>query len=598
MSGTEVTYNGVKLTNVVTRGADQEFILDNSGTDLIGERVRLSFTSIVHSQELGTVLHGANAGFATGSNVTDMFRAIEERLSAQRAQFLMTVNGKVLYLISPAISPGFIGKKDTDVNNGPHTKNVRIESIAADQGFRISFTIEFMVSGCVTDGANVVINNRWSVTESRDGNFFTTRRISGHIRFSSAYYAGHAYLPWCIPGLEAGFKRENVEFETLPSGLEATYSITDRQVMTSAPWPATRIEGYFSWSTNMQGATWMHSAECTLHGSPEVSPTALFARAIQVVDSRINFIQDNNNKGAKLLRGLTYTERIGEENAVTVQFQVQFNPADSVTGLTESLGNVAQEQLGKRLALPPLLGQPYDPRESRTGNFWGYTNEGGERNPSILFMLHCYWQDPCQTTKSIFNYPVQTVPPIPQVDKRYNAQSQGYQVASLSPGNLGNYDANAITEGVYTVAEISSTFNVTMPRIMIPLAINPKRNTSGMAKTAVFATMGDRICTRTIRYSAERANLWPIAPKPIDSFRDANDIGYYLLDYWMEFPAVRLGVDGIRKIYSMQMVYVYGMDRSPTIVGSDLLRIGKLPFQSFEEGVPIDKIFDGDGLNR
>ena len=593
-AGTDVIYNGVTLTNVVTSGVEQEFVTDPSGTDLRGQRVRLTFRSIVHSQNLGTLIHGANTSFAAGASIAAMQRAIEAALSQPRAQLLVKVNGVILYDIKPGISPAFIGKPDTDIDNGPHPRSVSIVSIAADKSFRISFTVEFMIGQCGNQaGANVVVSNRWSVAESRDDNFFTTRRISGHIIFSSSLWAGHAYMPWCIPGLEDGFKRETVEFDALANGLEATYQIVDRQVRTAAPWPATTIDGTFSWSTNTQGTTWIHRGEVTLGGPPDVDTRLLFQRAVQVMDSRINFLATRGKNGSQLVTSFTLTERIGRDNVVTASYDVQLVP--EAGDYTEGLANVPLKQLGRELKLPPLSGVTYESNKSNPGNYWGYNVGGGSRDPATLFLLHCFLQSPCSPTKAIYSASITTNPPNqPTKPKRYRAKVTGNTVANLSPGNMSNFDRPEIAKAIYTVAQVSSTFIGHRLRVMLPLATARITNPSGTNKTSVAVEIGDAICHRVYRYNAERAGAWPEAPTPLDAFDDQNGIGYSLLDWWIEVPSVRVAVDGIQKIYAQEIVYVYGMDRP--LISTDKLPIGKLPFQSFVETMPVSEalgILDG-----
>ena len=62
--GTEVYYNGIRLSNVTTRQWQQEVIYDQSNTDTIGQRFNLTFEAICHIQTLDSQTADVQADIA------------------------------------------------------------------------------------------------------------------------------------------------------------------------------------------------------------------------------------------------------------------------------------------------------------------------------------------------------------------------------------------------------------------------------------------------------------------------------------------------------------------------------------------------------
>jgi hypothetical protein len=579
--GTDVLYNGVALRNVTTREFEQEFVLDPSGTDLIGTRVRMSFECYVHIQNLGTILHGAGATILPHPNL--MLADVRRRLEQPRGVLVIDTNGTNLFTINPAITPALVAQTGTDVANGPHPRSLRITSVIPDKTFRIVYTIEFMTSNCL-DGSppNVVINNRWTVTEEMDPTFFRTRRIAGRIRFSSAGWAGHAYLPWVVPGLEDGFARQAITYETLESGLEATYSVVDTQTHVAAPWPATQISGDYSWSTNIESGTWLHHAECTLHGSPEADPKLLFAQAFRVIDQRINYLARAAPGGPinpNMLMDCVVSEHVGRENVVRAAFTIKMMAESG--SITTLLGNIVRDQLAKPLALEPLQGVPYNILHSRIPSLYGTVPWGGARNPATLFLMHCYWQDPCSRVKSIYQntqpgqYPG-AAPGYPPQQDRYPQEIQGQQTQALPPGDLQYIDVQEAALGLYTLARISDEY--TTDELIVQLPIANRQGGVPTGPTCVLLDLADGASKRTIRYEAERVDEWPRIPSPEDAYVDGT-IKAKLAKWWVEAPGERTTVDGMKKIRSLTGVYVYYLDRPPTVQAT--IALGRLPIHTF-----------------
>ena len=241
MNGTTVVYNDVRLINVATRQCEQDIILDPSGTDVVGQRMLMTWDTTCHVQHLAEMVHGVE-GYSlgyNGSSMAELFTLARFKLSEPRKLLSVYVDNDLLFQVWPANPASVNTVPNFDVNNGPHPKRVIVRQIVGSEVVYLSFSLEYTTGQC-SDGTGpyIVVSNKWSVAEERDNNFFTTRRITGQVRLAHNMYAGHAFLPWCVPGLEYGFKREVIAFDSAANGLDASYQIVDRQTHTAAPWPA------------------------------------------------------------------------------------------------------------------------------------------------------------------------------------------------------------------------------------------------------------------------------------------------------------------------------------------------------------------------
>lgn len=579
---TDVYYNGVKLKNVTTRECDQQLVYDPSGADLLGERVSLSFEVIVHAQNLATLFeHGAvvgTTGAGQAADPTTQFHLIRARLSEPRASLVVTVNDVPLWTVYPMASTSFLPNALADVDNGPKPRNVRIVAIMGNKAYRISWSVDFMWGQCPTTGTagNIVLSNKWSTSETVDANFYTTRTISGSIRFSSRLFAAHSYRPWCVPGLEYGFRRESINYESDPSGLEARYAITDRQVHTAAPWPATGLNGSYTWSTNLESGTWVHHADFTLTGAPDSDVGLLVSRAIELCDARVKYLDGPENPASKILNEASITENVGDGNSVRVTMTVTMYPDNAQTLL---LANIAKDQIGKRIELQqlpthfgssPTDAQPYDPGRSRVPATYGYNpRKANARDPAHLFLLHAYAQTPCQAIKSMYQFGNATTSGAVSVETQYGAAVMELPSGSLPSGNKAKYKTGEMVS-IYTYLRLSSEYRQRRGRAHLSIADDDAED----PKSAVIR-FGRGLSQRLVRYEAERQDDWPKLPDISEAAAPADGTKHKILDSRLKAMAPRTSPDGLHLVYRVEGWILYAL---PDGLKDDAkLPAGKMP---------------------
>ena len=268
------------------------------------------------------------------------------------------------------------------------------------------FSIEAMISPCgfgKRSKRNFMLSNRWRLTEAMDDNYVVTRTISGKmrlargVRFAGEWPGGHYFKPVIIPPLEDGFVRSRVNFTAEEDGLSCTYEVVDKQVHQAAPWPATKMSATHTEAVQ-NGHYFTSVMRVHLEGDPACNKRLLMTRAIQIADSRLNFIAVHS--GDTMIESFELTDHIGETAAFDLSVRIRrTEPGEK--GL--KLG-VRTKHLGRELKLPALAGYAgsientkYDSQRSRVPKPYGYS--GGstlpdwERRPAVLSFLHCYLQN-------------------------------------------------------------------------------------------------------------------------------------------------------------------------------------------------------------
>jgi len=578
---TVVTYNGITITNCVTREFDQELQYDASGTDLVAVRYKLGVEGYIHAQAAAVGKHGWQdpAGPLNTGATNVQFDLVSQRLLEPRKGFLMTWSGSVVLEAAPATAQIF--NANTDSDNGPKPRGLAVLQVTP-AAVKVRWSVEIVLSGCPTGQGSLqrkgpyrIINNRWSISESRDGDFFTTRRISGLIRFAEGLTPKHAFLAAVVPGLERGFRREVIEYDAAPNGLEATYAVVDRQVHYAAPWPATDMEVVHSYSSN-DGLTWLDECNVTLRGSPEADRRMLLSRMMQIVDQRCEGLRVVNDEDKQyLIENVVITEHFGKENLV--------NCIVAVRHMGEStrivLGNILENKLGKPLELPAAGSESYDRTLSRVPAVHGYDPHGAARSPAFLYLLTCYHQDPCSGVKHIFG-----ASPGSQSEETRPDKSEPPYPVQTSLAQLPIGDDSKYSEGqkvaMYTHSRLASRYIVHSLRVGLPKGVLDSDGT-----TAEAADLAAGIAYRQLDYDAERVGQWPQVPSLDTTYTDGQLTGT-LLRYVVEPLPPALSVDGAKRIYRVRARACYVLNRLPT---NHNLAVGVLPYTRFQ---PADTAFN------
>lgn len=507
--GTRVRYNGVTLDNVITRQWNQEVKYDDSHTDAMYHVFSLAFEGILHDGYEGTSVASV-AVLGEAPSMSHQYDAVHRRLLTPRQNLVVEVVDAPMSGDSPSPmvlfrcdgAPDISDTSSTaamaltsafrDVDNGPKPKSFRVLQVIGSKVLRVAFEIEcsklvcanpMTSSGSLAPGIPNVLSNRWAVQESMDENQFLTRTINGKIRYSAAMASiGHLVDPkyMVVPALEIGFRRATIDFSVDATGLECDYQITDRQVYAAAPWPATKMQARHSQST-AEGLNMVSEVHVMLEGPPFASKKHLLARAIQVIDAKLNFgkmTQRTGNYAKYIPQHIAFTDFIGDVNRVEAVARFLEIPGDGNENINAMLANLGR-QMGKPLELPSTAGEPweYDPSISSPPSYYGYhppqgkDTTGGVRSKALAMMFQCYLQQPCVDVHAIRKgVPISgsnTPPKDPEKPKKPDANQFPPGSLPSPPDNLGWADAAKVA--VHTYSRMSSRYEVDMCRVQLPI---------------------------------------------------------------------------------------------------------------------------------
>lgn len=170
-----------------------------------------------------------------------------------------------------------------DADDGPQTSNVSVKFVGFNF-MRVTVTFDVCVNLCrgddtrpyapVRDARKVqgVIANRWSVTESLDGNMRTTHTINGKLRVKDHRYKAQAMRTMVHPLLFPYAKLESRTFAVDPIGHELTYSFTIREVGDAPPPGIVDWSGEYTESTGAGGGNMFGSINLEVTGPIKLPP--------------------------------------------------------------------------------------------------------------------------------------------------------------------------------------------------------------------------------------------------------------------------------------------------------------------------------------
>lgn len=534
LADSTVTYNGVTIRNCLTRMFEQENVLDESGTDTLFYRFRLSVVGYIHlhaNANSKTKITGPNA---ESGSIATQHRAIRAKLMENRKDFLFSV-GNIELLRATA---------STDVNNGPHPQKFDIIHIGGIGMLRVSFTIEICKVECggsdVSGESLGVLSNRWSINEDFDHNWFATRTVRGRLRVASISLNPQAFRGWVVPPLQRGFKRQRMSFTTATNGLELEYEITDQQVFAAAPnpaksWTASHVE------STTDGVNAFGSVAVRVEGHPGVDKRELVSLAAKICEARLKLRESSGNF---LLEGVEITDPLNE---AAIEMRIRVRHLREVQSYFGMIGDL----MGKPLSSDDLRGDEYDQFTSPVPTSSDLTS------PTGLFI--CYLQTPCSPDHSIQQSTDE--PP----DEEYGGE-EGSETPEISEstGTLSTYIPSWSEENfqaVYTYYRLENHYLSDALRVQLPVA-QFSSGSESLDSTSIVARLGAGVGQRLVIVDAERANDWPKMPA-ISDFEDATGTNKLLTTRIVSL-APKLGADGATFVYGLRGAYLFAMQRMPS----------------------------------
>lgn len=604
-----VTYNNIILENVITRGFRQEIVYDPSGTDHFFVRYTIQFEGLIATYPRGQYTSCAMSGVPTGQfpNVAhvlwkDVRHALMDPRHPLEVKMAFQTNDGVKWLTIFRCVPERLNPSDPDRDLGHGPKPISLETLGslAGRALKVRWEVQCEKLDFPTDLSyaevathfekevaelQTVLDNRWSVEEEMDQNFYLTRTIRGSLRLSRPVArTGFDYRWITVPALEAGFKRTRFRYAVREDGLTTDYEVVDKQVHTAAPWPATEMRVTHSRGTQM-GTTYRGSCHVELVGPPHVSRRALIIRAVQILDALTKFLTWNL-MGMDALHWvpihMQITEHIGEVNQVSADLEYEFTPGTNLTDAEQRFVN-NYKAMGQDLDMSaqpwpiPGLGDPpfpqYDPNLSWMPNPYGYNTWGGERDPAVVALFQCYLQRPYHPWHATGWWPAPQNAP----EEITRPAVEEVTVERVEPDALPvPEDEKKFTEShkeaMYTFCRMKSHYKISKSRIQLE-----RTSQADDDSTCAITEIGAGRAKRIIIIDAERNGRQPELPPPVD-YEDANGVKGKLASFSVECLPPVVSPAGDSWIYRLRARYVYLLDRIPPLQNASApWPVGRLP---------------------
>lgn len=570
---TTLDYNGVTFYGCQTVEYSQRAIYDASQTDVLRHETRITVKGIAHKSTGEQYIYPASGAQVQQQGGAAILHDLRESLMCPRKRLLYRVAGVTVLDVG---GPDVAGGAEKDVDNGPHPESFQVLHIAHDV-IKVQFTISCTHVSCCGNGADLpdVLNNRWSVTESRDDKFRATRTVRGRLRVSSIKFNPQAYRALVMPRLEPGWKVVGLDFTTDPSGMEMDYSIVYTQQHAAPPPPAIDWDCSHTASSSMGGITKSHF-HITLEGPPNVERIQLIAAAVQAAEARVGKITEIQNSAGNIIRSITVSDVLSEPR-ITLEVEVDHvgNAGKTAAGLKDTFGQHLPTHDPKRIISPQV-------------------------NPkSLAGVFSMFLQDPCegpfgpssgsgsssQGGITGVSYTPPTLPGGTPASGGYDTVAMTtFSQATLTPWQPSTSDE--MKRNIYTFYRIEQSYHTRGRRIALPVALHVDSN-GQVAKNAdeiKLIEIGPGMTHRIVTVHAERSGAWPKMPKPEDYSGNAGgnqnrssaaSIPSYILDATQTLESPELLPDGVTSIYRASFVYVFVLKRA--LKASDSIAAGASP---------------------
>jgi hypothetical protein len=535
---TIIIYGGLTFFNVLTKHVNAEAMYDDSGTDEIGRRFTISVVAHIHglpTAKMG-ILPSTQDGDAANSLVQLRYllaprQHFEYRMGAVLDQLGNILNsGTPVLICDPANNIGSTNISLCDINNGPKAHALNVTHVAGDSLLTCEVDFEICQLQCAADGttanATGILNNRWTVVDDIDcQNWMTRRTFTGKIRCSSAQVNPHAFRYACVPPLQPGMRRANMNFAASEDGLSLMYSITDEEIAFAPPAPATTWNASFTQRVEYDRIGHYYDASISLGGDRNCDLKKLISLASSMALSKfsngVRLANDNRYRVISIEVSEHYTDKAAGINLHATAMRTDFEGPDKLQLNTKFLGVPIT---GAKIS---DVAPDYDPSKSRGTRPGDQIETSGPI--SIAAAFSAYMQSACGINFSINN----------GIAAAAKAQPQGgatTTVSSTVPNSDIPPDGSITTtyspnngDGAYSYYKIQEDVDVEYGRAQAPRAASqtpPGSSDSyeqwkaqyGSVSTpsSTIVDLHPPVTKKLVTIDAERVGTPPIIPVPKD----------------------------------------------------------------------------------
>jgi hypothetical protein len=617
---TNIEYNGVVLTGVLTESISYDPVYDQTGCDLIGMRTQVVVTAYAHDRTHVPTVHGVNAPWATGASqwppaLTALFR----RLSMPRRRFRMLVNNWVMFDILPTAVEGRIVVKEGDSEGGvlvlvpgqepifvpwepDENSTVACNNTPTGQGLnqdiahgpkcsyqvigiqgghtaKCRFTFEFTTPLCENPSLirDFLHLRYWIVDDIDCTAWLTTRTYQGTFRVKGMQVDAHALARQItLPPIQPGFRRTRINWSESPDHLTLNFSIVDVEQKSMAPSPATHWEGSYSVSVPQGDITAESELRFRLWGDVTLDKTMLFKLGQHILNVKLNYLEMLKFGGSFLVLAQIWEEKL-EANEISIYVKIRHmgnkENGKIVARFLHNMQPIGDKfNLGKDLD-PSVTDWDPNPDRSPYDPLRVTTPPGGLPTAGLGGIFICALQTPC--CPQTLSQNIQTDKEVPESDLPTLEQDE------RPPAIIQDeYDTQPVRysdshmESAYLWYRMTSHYHKDTGWRAFPIG---KQCTATATNTVSFSRIHCPVAIREIRVEACRMNKSPELPDFRDSWTDSETgIIYVLKDVVFEPSPPQLSADARHEIREMYARYFYYMSRPP-LATEDWLA-GRLPY--------------------
>lgn len=418
-----------------------------------------------------------------------------------------------------------------DINNGPRCTRCDVTRIVGNNIFHVSCRFEICKVECDRTGraqnnTKGVISNRWSVSDVIDANRNTVRTISGQLRCSSTRLNANSFRGWVVAKLQAGFRRERMDFTVTPDGLWLNYTITDREVHYSCPPPATSWDFTYTESAG-NGRVFVVQVDLTLRAPRHVKKTELAVLGHAIIRTKL---LDPATGDFVLIQDFTVIDSYSDnDSSITMRCVAQKTKPDNSFLAIGDTGIGTPLTAADFAAQPTMVGRPalsYDSTKSLGGYVGDVVELAGSIGETATFIVSAwssYLQSPCDEdhdigdsalSKTVDMNPVASVDFIP-ID-RFAGRTDYTLTATVAdtlPTKESKYISSAHKTNPYTHWQMDATVKEDRLRVQMPIASSAYGSSgASVLASSVVSLSSNGATQRVVRAKGTRLGMAPSLP--------------------------------------------------------------------------------------
>ncbi len=610
-----LTYNGVSLPFVKTEKFDQEVVYSSDGVDSMMTKITIG---------VGCVLSPC---LFNGLDAATWVNTVKPRLMVRGGQLSYCVDGA--YVIEPTVtpqgggdyklafdcnydpdatavitSPSFDTTDQTetidavsDAKLGPFPQRFDVRRIEGNTWLAYYEIITFLPYCNGAANMPYYLSNRWSTTVAIDEDYFLTRTIDGILVLNGQYgnqtkmWSGPENFPIdiivedmvnnsiIIPPCPQRWKREGIDIIRSSDGLTINYKITDKQLYTAIPRPATRIDAQYTETSGTKDFALMNMMVCEIqvtvygeananwnpagtinqqgqvtwesNGGLDYNKYNLMTLMFQVVLSRIPFpfllnqtdIGSLNNPGFNqyIIQYFQMKEDVFKPivgctvralkprlfDAQTIANTTQYNGNQGIYGLTTIGSTILVEDCINDIARQPenMLNYGQFLLAAQSLNVVGGVGGPGNGYTSLTAcQLASAIMYPCSAARGILTSIPSSATNLGSTninvsDMDYaaiGANNTNPATAVNNIYNVGRYYSSEQCKNPFTEYTIDVQYLTSQGMFQLPVMYDIFAFGTTPASGCVFAQTAAPITKKVVHWKASRLGTWPMNPSPTD----------------------------------------------------------------------------------